>query len=382
MERIGSYVRTGLYDPSVVTTKNLYIDMALKTFLNGGYTTTWISPYEKDLSLISYRFYSANGNYFDIPVLLIQGNSYFGEYKGTIDLVKPDSITKEATTHIPLNDFLKENGFYAGEKSGVITVHSEDSLSNLDERTAKYVRENNGKVMCPITCELVIKEKILDSDTEHGVFKTDADGKSVTDYQEYTLVGIQSLVDFDTLLEAINQYRKLAGYSSNKEVLISTNGESGDTAPIEAIANATLLRSDGEKGKIRQLISKNKTDAIVGICALYSKNTAFALSGFLNPLNQNGHKDVHWLDITLGKNKVSIGNINGELHWVTLDSGKLRSLGKVGPKAGEVINFELLFKAAFKDYNENNIPAITLRGMHDYTKNGNVIHYDHNYSSN
>ena len=66
--------------------------MALKTFLNGGYTTTWISPYKNDLSLISYRFYSAKGDYFDVPVLIIQGNSYFGEYKGTIDLVKTDNM--------------------------------------------------------------------------------------------------------------------------------------------------------------------------------------------------------------------------------------------------------------------------------------------------
>lgn len=316
--------------------------------------------------------------------MTIENNTYFGEYKGTIDLITADSIaTTSGNTHIPLQEFLQQNKLYAGEKQGVITVREEQTLENVDEKTAEYLLNNVGKVMIPITSEIAVKDSILDADLNYSIFKTSPEGKSITNYGEYALVGTQSLISFSELLEAINQYRKISGYKSDREVLISKNGESNELAPTEAIANAALLRSDGERGQFRQIISKKKAGALLGIGALCSKNMRFALAGFLNPLNTSGHKDIRWLELVLGDKRIGVGVINGEHHWVTYENGKLISHGKLGIKGGAVMSFNSLYKAAFgNDYNEKNIPEIYFRAAHDYKKDGETVHYEHNYSTN
>lgn len=358
--------------------------MNISSFIESGHAANWIVPYKNNLSLLVYRIYNTEGNYFDIPIMTIENNTYFGEYKGVISLITPDSITHTSgDTHIPLQEFLQQNKLYAGEKQGVITVREGQTLENVDEDTMEYLLNNVGKVMIPVTSEIAIKNSILDADLNYSIFKTSADGKSVTNYGEYALVGTQSLISFSELLDAINQYRKISGYKSDKEILINKNGESNELAPTDAIANAALLKSDGEKGRFRQLISKKKAGALLGIGAICSKNMRFALAGFLNPLNTSRHKDIHWIELVLEDKKIGIGVIDGEYHWVTYENGRLISYGKLGIKGGNVIDFNSLYKVAFGNaYNKKNIPEIYFRAAHDYKKNGETIHYEHNYSTN
>ena len=295
IDLIGSNIRTGFYQSSLLGNMynvNVGARMDFNKFSKGD-TQLWIVPYTDNKGLLVSRHYHNDGKtYFDVPVLVINNPTLFGQYIGTIDIIKTLKLQKSSDgSRISTTDLQINNpSLKLSKTAGVVAVPiGNTTIRDVNGRTSVYLNSNNGKTFIPTTDETAIYNKYFISN--RSIFTTDSiTGDSVLGYGKYDFMGVQCSVSLETFLDTLNKYRAIAGLQSrdidaDPRTYFGSRAESKESVSSDVIDNIDLIKSS--QNQIRQLLPKDRAGQLMAAAVLSSDNIAFKLGTLLNKDNKN-----------------------------------------------------------------------------------------------
>lgn len=259
-------------------------------------------------SMLMARFYAKNNrdHYFDVPILLVNTNME-GEYTGIIKLKKKLSLSvvkdsKGNETWMTVDQLRAENPNLSFVNTIGILVYEGDEheLDDLDEDSQKFVqrKRDDGKLMNvgkPLLAVTANDKTRIDTIQSARAYETE-DGKTIKDYNNVALIGIQCAIDSEQFLSLLNEARgdvlnsTLTNYSKGRITSTSSNklnsNENTMTSAVSQSHDVSLMKIPGKKAGeeyYRQIISYNHAGQLIAGLLRTNKSAAQMARVYLNP---------------------------------------------------------------------------------------------------